>query len=459
MTKEINETPLTLHRVTIHNVAGIAHLDVSIEGKPVVVFGGDNEEGKTSILRALAATLGSEAPLPGRAGSSDAKMPVPQMIRDGELAGNCELVLGDGITVERRWTHKAGKQPSSKLIVAGLDTTGGAVKALQRLWSRVAVDLGRFEQLDATEQSNQVRQLLGLDWSELDSQDAKIREKRRGHSKEAKRLDARLSGLDACEDAPDEEVSTADLLTELKRRQEHNAGLAPLQRAVADAERAVAETNRKIDRTTEKTKDLEQQLRELERQLGELSNRQQRLGHQLSNDAAAREAAQAKVDAFDELGIDDVEEQLRTADETNRRVRARKEHQQASAELTAERKAADELSAELDRVANEKRQQLAALGDACPVEGLSFDQRGSMLLDERPYRENSTGRRLRFLVPLWLRSCPRIKVLLIDELPLDAKNLRLVTELAAAEGGQVIATRVGTENADFVVEAGRVKKK
>jgi hypothetical protein len=50
-------------------------------------------------------------------------------------------------------------------------------------------------------------------------------------------------------------------------------------------------------------------------------------------------------------------------------------------------------------------------------------------------------------------------VLLIDELPLDAKNLRLVTELAAAEGGQVIATRVGTENADFVVEAGRLKEK
>jgi hypothetical protein len=445
-----NEAPLTLHRLYIHNVAGIAHLDVNIEGKPVVVFGGDNEEGKTSILRALAATLGSEAPLPGRAGSSDAKMPVPQMIRDGELSGNCELDLGGGITVERRWTHKANKQPHSKLFVAGLDTTGGAVKALQRLWSRYALDLGRFEQLDAAEQSNQVRQLLGLDWSKLDAKDAKIREKRKGHSKEAKRLEARLSGLDACDDAPDEPVSTADLYAELKRRQEHNAGLAPLQRAVADGERMIGDYQKRVDEEKRGIAKLEAKLKDAKARLGKLEQA-------IQEEGVACAAAQAEVDAFDEQALDDVEEQLRTADETNRRVRARKEHQQASAELTAERKAADGLSAELDRVAAEKRQQLASLGDACPVDGLSFDQRGSMLLDDRPYRENSTGRRLRFLVPLWLRSCPRIKVLLIDELPLDKKNLRLVTELAAAEGGQVIATRVGKENADFVIEAGKVR--
>jgi hypothetical protein len=442
--------PLTIHRIQIHNVGGVAEIDVSIEGKPVVVFGGGNEQGKTCILRALGATLGSEAPLPGRAGSKDAKMSLPGMLRDDELAGNCRLELGDGIVIERKWTEsvQTGKR-TSKLFVSGLDTTGGAVKALQRLWSRFAVDLARFEQLDAVEQGNQVRQLLGIDWTKLDARDAEIRAERKAVNAEVKRLEGYLAKLEPHDDAPAEEVSTAKLLAELKSRQKHNAGLNDIVHRRNDAEGEVARCQTRIDRNDEEIGRLEARIAALRK-----ANGVQR-GHQVEYQAVVA-AAQRAIDAFEEQPVDDVEEQLRTADETNRRVRARKEHERVSAELAAEQKKAADHDKALEAIKAEKRQQLAAQGDSCP-EGAGFDRWGNLQLDGRPYRENSTGRRMRFIVPLYLDACPRVKVVLVDELPLDGKNLQLVAELAAARGGQVIASKLGTEGATHVVEGGRVK--
>jgi hypothetical protein len=441
--------PLTIHRLTIHNVGGVAFIDVTIEGKPVVVFGGNNEAGKTWILRALAATLGAEAPLPGRLGSADSKMSVQQMLRDDELAGDVRLDLGGGVIAQRKWTHKAGKEPTSKLYVEGLDTTGGAVTALKRLWSKVAVRLDHFEQLDADAQADKVRELLDVDWSDKDAAAAKHREERKILNANIKRLSGHLSKLDPCADAG-EPADTEKLLAELKRRQEHNAGVRPLQQALRDAELTVHNFSTRVANQNAT-------ILRLERELEEARAQRDADDRKLFQERQKADDAKAAVAAFEEQPVDDVEEQLRTADETNRRVRAKEEHERVTAELAAEQKAADEHTAAIERIAHEKRQQLAAIGDRCPVEGLSFDQWGRMLLDGRPYRENSTGRRMRFIVPLMLRACPRIKVLLVDELPLDEENLRLVTELAAAEGGQVIAAKLGKEGADYIVEGGKLK--
>jgi energy-coupling factor transporter ATP-binding protein EcfA2 len=450
---------LTLSRIIINRVGGIEHVDINIEGQPVVVIGGDNEAGKTTILRVIVAVLAAMAPLPGRRGSLDAKMPVAELLRDDELAGDAELHFGGGIVVKRTWTRKPGKQPTSKVTVEGIDTTGGAVTALKRLWSQGAIDLGSVEQLDDRELSEEVRKLLGLDFSEQDRRAAKLLEHRKAVNAETKRLAGHLAKLDPCSDAPDEPVSTEQLLAELKRRREHNAGLRSLQQAVRDTKQTIGIYERDGHA-------LARSIIKLEAELEAARAQKQRNDHQMAEEWERHDAEQAKVDAFDEQPVDDVEEQLRNAGETNRRVQAKKEHERATEQLDREQRAARELTARLDAIKDEKRRQLAAVGADCPVDGLEFDRDGLMLLDGRPYRQNSTARRLRFLVPLMLRACgreapegfPRVKVVLCDEAAWDAKNRQLIAELAAAEDGQVIATRVGEEGATFVIEEGRVRE-
>lgn len=435
MTTNEKTKPLTLHRVTVSNVMRLEHVEVDLAGEPVVIVGGDNEQGKSSFIEAIRAALGG-----GRY--------TKDMLRQGERAGLVELDLGDGITVRRTWTRKAGQQEArSKVVVTGAGK-GGAQGLLDAFWSKVAIDLSAFERMDAGEQADHARRALGIDWAELNAEQKRRYDERTAANREAKKLEGQLAGMDPHETAPEEEVSVAELMAELGRREQHNAGLVPLKQDVVDAERFANHHQAQIGRHEKKLAKLRAEIQSLELELAAEKKR-------LADNEESRVAAQAKVDAFDELPLDDVREQIRQADDVNTAVRGRRRYRKTAAELDAAQQQADELTAAIAAIDRKKEQQLAAA--EFPIPGLSFDGDGLILLDGLPLKRASHARRYKAIIPLAFAVSGRAKILLIGEDRFDKQNLAIVAELCREHGGQVVLERIGDQGASFVLEAGRVR--
>jgi DNA repair exonuclease SbcCD ATPase subunit len=438
MTEATNEaTPLTLHRVTVRNLMRLEHVEVDLAGEPVVIVGGDNEQGKTSFFEAIRAALG------GGRYSKD-------MLRQGERAGLVELDLGDGIIARRTWTRKAGQaEARSKVeVVDAGEKRKRPQELLDAFWSKVAIDLTAFERMDDVEQADHARRALGIDWTGLNAEQRKHYDARTDVNRDARATRARLDAMDRHESAPDEEVSAAELMAELERRQQHNAGLAPLQQAAETAAREVGHCEERIRRN-------DARIAQLERELAELRDGQRQLEQVRQAQEAKRADTWAAVDAFDEQPVDDVKEQLRQVDSVNAAVRSRRKYRKLAAELDALEKRCDELNDAMAAIDREKEAQLAAA--RFPIPGLSFDADGLILLDGLPLRRASHARRLRAIIPLAFAVSGRAKILLIGEDRFDAANLALVAELCREHGGQVVIERVGDQGASFVLEAGKVR--
>lgn len=153
-----------------------------------VILGGDNEQGKSSVMDCIEMALGGAGRVPS----------VP--IRQGATAGKIRLDLGD-LKVERVFSVSKG----TSLIVTGADgkriATPQAV--LDKLYSTIAFDPLEFANQKPAEQVATLRRIVGLDFSALDAERARIYQEREAGGRVGTQAKARLAAMreqaDFCE--------------------------------------------------------------------------------------------------------------------------------------------------------------------------------------------------------------------------------------------------------------------
>ena len=439
-------------RYTAKHVLRLSDVDFNLAGRNLFLVGGKNSQGKTSALTALLMALC------GRSGLE--KYPEIQL-KEGEDEGNVrvELAGDDGeppkLTVELKIKRKRGGQVIEEFRL--LDEKDREVKQprelLKRLYELRAFDPLAFERLEGKQQKALLGQLVGLDFTEQDAEYKRLYQEREDVNRDGKKLKAQVEAMPEYKDAPEAEVSSADLLAELKRRQEINQGNAVERKKLNDFcasgqhnENVVLERKRDRDAARKALEAAQKRMDEAEEVL-------------LANDADARQQAE-KVAKLVDVDEEQVREQIASSGEQNRKLGANQAKAKATLKLDELRDESQALTDKLKDIEKAKADAIAAA--KWPVPGLSFDSEG-VLFDGLPFGQASKSKRVLASVRIGMALNPKLRLLVCEDgSDLDSDTLAALDELLKQEDFQMILELVTRTAADeelcaVVIQDGKVR--
>jgi recombinational DNA repair ATPase RecF len=393
----------------MENFKRITAADITPDGH-MVILSGPNAAGKTSVLDGIWAALGG----------GTATRAIERPIRDGATEAVVQLNLGD-LVVTRKW-----KGEKSTLTVTGADgrkhTSPQAL--LDSLVGQLAFDPLAFATYPPAKQRAILLDLVGLagTLAELDDERRTAYDDRTDVNRAVKQYDAELAAYPDLTDAPDQELSVADLLEQYEAAKALNARITAARQTVESAELNVA------------------QLREL------LAEAEQTL-------ADARRHAEG-APALRDLSA--YTAKIQNADALNAAARQKARHAETLNARTAMAARADELTATIEDV--DARKAAALKTAVFPVDDLGFDADGVTYHDV-PFSQASSAERLRVSTAMGMALNPQLRVMhLRDASLLDSGNLAALADMAAAQDFQLWVERVDESGAvGIVIEDGTVR--
>jgi len=406
-------------RLEVENVKRIVAVDITPEGELVVV-GGQNGAGKTSLLDAIAYAIGGKKLVPAKP------------LREGAKKGSVKVTLDSGLIVERKFRKNAASGAIESEIVV-TDAEGTPQKSpqalLDSLFGSLSFDPLAFSRMSPAEQRDISREVVGLDTGELDAKIEKVFEERRDLGRDLRTAEAHLKQLPHFPDAPEEEVVVSKLIKERDRIVRANEWLASRKRELGNLSAVIQADEEEIERLTKQVE-----------------------ANRTEIDGIASAIKGKKEESTDELDAS-----IAGAEKTNSQVRANATYAEA-----------EERFREVTDLHNAKEEQLEALREEktelvakteFPIEGIEVGDAG-VLFNGFPFEQASAAEQLRMSVAMGFAMHPELKVLLIrDGSLLDDANLALVAEMAAAEDAQVWIERVGEgKEVSIVIEDGSVKE-
>lgn len=411
--------PLTIVRLTAENVKRLRAVSIEPDGN-LVVLGGRNAQGKTSILDAITWALGG-------------KPDVPEPVRRGE--GTAEIVcdLGD-LIVRRRFTAGGGTtlEVTSREGLRYPSPQG----ILNDLVGRLTFDPLEFARMKPKDQRDTLQALVGIDTAADEAKAKSVYDERTAVNREVKAAQARLAAMPEHAGVPADPVSAADILAELQKAQHANSENTDARRALGRATDELAARRGKVAQLREQLAMAEESLRSGEEAVATL---------------------QARVDAARDVDIAPISQRLASIEQTNQRIRANQQRREIAADLAAKQSKAEALTTTLEQIAAAQAEAVAAA--AMPIAGLGFGATG-VTLNGLPLEQGSGAEQLRVSVAIGLAMNPRLRVLLIrDASLLDSDSLALVGAMAAEAGAQVWLEMVGDPTGTaIVIEDGMVQE-
>lgn len=402
----------------VQNVKRIRAVSITPGAGPTVIIGGQNAQGKTSVLDAIQMVLGGGKSLP------------EEPIRRGAKQASIVADLGD-LVVERVITKtgttltvrdKEGNKRSSPQTL------------LDKLCSKISFDPLEFSKQEPSKQNETLRALVpGLDFTLLDQQRERLYDKRTDIGKDAKRARAHAESIIVPPSTPAAAIVVGDLLAQLQAANLGQREVAERAQRITDAQRKLTDAER--DYTTAKAA-----LDKAE---------QKRMAARLAANAASNEpTVQAPDTAPIELAI-------QNAETVNRNVQRRAErdgHEKQAGEFDAQ---VASLTAQIEAIDRQKHDALSAA--QFPVPGLAMAADGPTL-NGVPLAQASGAEKLKVSVGIGLALNPEVKVLLVrDASLLDDASLAVMSEMVEAAGAQVWLERVtqGAEGCHVLIEDGQ----
>lgn len=392
----------------------------------LTLVGGNNNQGKTSVLDALAWALGGEKFRPNAAQ------------RDGAVApAHLRVTLSNGVVVERK-----GK--NSSLTVT--DPTGrrSGQQLLNTFVEPLALDLPRFMEASDKEKADILLRIIGIG-NELHLRDMEIKsiyDKRTFTGQLAQQKKNFADELISYPDAPEQPLSASDLIRQQQDILARNGENQRLRQQAQELARQEQQCLDELKRTRERIAELEK-LRE------ELDTKHTKLFNQRKN-------AEKTVDQLQDESTAELEASIQSIEETNRKVRANLEKARAEDEAAKYASDYDKLT---DAIEQKRKERLALLNGAdLPLPELSVED-GALTYKGKRWRDMSGSDQLRVAAAIVRRLNPDCGFVLLDKLEqMDMTTLEEFGHWLEAEGLQAIATRVSTgSECQIIIEDGMVK--
>ncbi len=392
----------------------------------LTLVGGNNNQGKTSVLDALAWALGGDRFRPDAAQ------------RDGAIApAHLKVTLSNGVVVERK-----GKNASLTVT----DPTGrrSGQQLLNAFVEPLALDLPRFMDASDKEKADILLRIIGIG-AELHTRDLEIKglyDKRTFTGQLAAQKKHFAEEMISYPEAPDEPVSASELIRQQQDILARNGENQRLRAQYAELEQQVQQCVDELKRTRERIATLQQLADELDAKHTKLFNQ--------------RETARKTVSQLQDESTAELEASIRDIEETNRKVRANLEKSRAEDEAAQYASEYDRLT---ESIQQKRADRMALLNGAdLPLPGLSVED-GVLTYKGKHWRDMSGSDQLRVAAAIVRRLNPDCGFVLLDKLEqMDMTTLQEFSAWLEAEGLQAIATRVSTgSECQIIIEDGMVK--
>ena len=408
------------------NVKRIKAVALTPSPTGLTLVGGNNNQGKTSVLDALAWALGGDRFRPDAAQ------------RDGAIApAHLKVTLSNGVVVERK-----GKNASLTVT----DPTGrrSGQQLLNAFVEPLALDLPRFMDASDKEKADILLRIIGIG-AELHTRDLEIKglyDKRTFTGQLAAQKKHFAEEMISYPEAPDEPVSASELIRQQQDILARNGENQRLRAQYAELEQQVQQCVDELKRTRERIATLQQLADELDAKHTKLFNQ--------------RETARKTVSQLQDESTAELEASIRDIEETNRKVRANLEKSRAEDEAAQYASEYDRLT---ESIQQKRADRMALLNGAdLPLPGLSVED-GVLTYKGKHWRDMSGSDQLRGAAAIVRRLNPDCGFVLLDKLEqMDMTTLQEFSAWLEAEGLQAIATRVSTgSECQIIIEDGMVK--
>lgn len=407
-----------INTLEFENVKRIRAVTLEPAANGLTVIGGNNNQGKTSILDTIAWALGGDRYKPSNA-SRDGSA-IPPRIR---------LTLSNGLIVER-----SGK--NSALKVTDPNGRKSGQQLLNSFIEELALNLPKFLEQPDREKANTLLQIIGVgdQLRELERKETEIYNRRRLVGQEADRKKKFALEMPFYPDAPNEPVSAYELI----QRQQ-----------------AILAINGENQRKRQLVVQLQYRRDQLLDKLEQLEEEMMRVREEYS--IAEGELVTAKKSAEDlhDESTAQIEADLQNIEAINIKVRANSDREKAEQDAALYLQQYDALTCELEDTRQAKIDLLK--GAKLPLEGLGVED-GRLTYMGKHWDGMSGSDQLKVATAIVRALNPQCGFVLIDKLEqMDLDTLREFGYWLQQENLQAIATRVSTGNeCTIIIEDGQV---
>lgn len=411
---------IKINKLELENVKKIKAVALTPSANGLTIIGGNNAQGKTSVLDAICWALGGNKYKPSNP-QNDASVIPP----------NLNITLSNGLVVER-----TGK--NSTLKVTDPNGNKGGQQLLDEFIEQLAIDLPKFMESSSKDKANTLLQIIGVgdQLALLEKEEKELYNERLAIGRIADQKKKFAKEQEYYQDAPKDLVSPSELIQKQQEILAKNGENQRKRENVARIEQDVAFLNREVDSLRFK---LEGKEEELESALADL-------------EIAKKDA----VDLIDE-STEELEQSIANIDEINRKVRANLDKEKAEDEAREYERQYESLTCKITEVRDSKTELLK--GAQLPLEGLSVED-GELTYNNQKWDNMSGAERLKVSTAIVRKLNPKCGFVLLDKLEcMDMDTLNEFGRWLEDEGLQAIATRVSTgDECSIIIEDGYVKE-
>lgn len=404
------------------------------ENGDLVIIGGRNGQGKTSLLNAIECAIRGKSHHPGKP------------VREGDERAEINLDLGE-LKIRRRF--KPDGTSTIKVSNAEGYSPSNPQTLLDSLAAAISFDPLEFQRMDTKGQLEIVRELAGVDTEPIETEYKKVFEQRAEVNAVVKSMTGEVGAIPQHDDVGTEKVSVSAVLAEIEQHQATN-------RAKHDALADCAARQRSLVEHEQQYSEQGERIRALEEQLENAKKDHAARRSELDATSASLLEDEGIAKAMPEIELDDLHKRLEAAEATNTKVAQNLAFKERSAELAKRQEESKKLTEKLQGLLDDRAKLIASA--QLPVDGLSFGDKSGVTLNGIPFSQISGAESLRASVAIGIAMHPKLKVMLIrDGSLLDDDSMLMLTKIASENDYQVFIERVGNADAGaIVIEAGEI---
>lgn len=446
---------MIVKKLELVNFQVIKEFNADFDGN-VYFITGDNELGKSTVLKAIGALL---------TGNRDA------VLRNGEDKGFAKMVVGDDgeeYDVELRFT-KANPRGTLSIKQKTTGMRSDNVSMLQKVFGYTDFDAVEFSRWSETAEGRrkQIEVVKSLLPEEVRTRIAEIDTTVAGLKTERTGVNRDLKTYKSISDAAGQGLTTQDLktyakqkdITELMKEQAENAQLIEKAKTVRSAlEQRKKQLEEIPERLAEAKATYEKAIEEAKKAIERTEKLYKEAIAQIESEKADYEARKANAEKwlanYEENNPEklDTAEQLRKAEEHNKMAAKVADYLTKKKQADDKRAEAEKMDSDIAKLSAEREKLISSA--KLPISGLSFCDDG-LVLNDVPFVAGkvSDSQIMEVAAKLIIASNPTVKVFRIARgESLGQKRLQAILDLAKKEGFQGFIESVVRGQQDLIIE-------
>lgn len=446
---------MIVKKLELVNFQVIKEFNADFDGN-VYFITGDNELGKSTVLKAIGALL---------TGNRDA------VLKNGESKGFAKMIVGDDgeeYEVELKFT-KANPRGTLSIKSKTTGMKSDNVSMLQKIFGYTDFDAVEFSRWSETAEGRrkQIEVVKSLLPEEVRTRIAEIDTTVAGLKTERTGVNRDLKTYKSISDAAGQGLTTQDLktyakqkdITELMKEQAENAQLIEKAKTVRSAlEQRKKQLEEIPERLAEAKATYEKAIEEAKKAIERTEKLYKEAIAQIESEKADYEARKANAEKwlanYEENNPEklDTAEQLRKAEEHNKKAAKVADYLSKKKQADDKKAEAEKMDSEIEELSAEREKLISSA--KLPISGLSFSDDG-LVLNDVPFVAGkvSDSQIMEVAAKLIIASNPTVKVFRIARgESLGQKRLQSILDLAKKEGYQGFIESVVRGQQDLIIE-------